>query len=399
MLQTVPGIIVDRVNVGGAESGQQSNYQAKGAAGTDNTWSMDGIAITDMSALGSSPTYYDFDMFQEMQVVTGGADPANPTPGVQLNFVLRGGTNRWRASGRYYYENNDLQSDNVNSNIAGQLQSFNRVEFYKDYGVEGGGPVLKDKLFVWGAYGKTNPAMEIYTFRTECQSRVPHGSGVHGAARCRIASEAQHLPDHGARLHGAENYSAKVNYNLVHELARVVHVLPRRQAEVRPRAPARRVRRETTWNQDGPTDMFKGEVNYTMSSNTFLTARYAYTSGGFSLEPIGGRDVQPYSGRRRDLRQDSYPVLRDRSSAEQLPDSRATTSAAAHEFKFGFGYRKASVASQSGFPWWRPEPPRRGGRHWRAVSRHAVAVHARREYQANGVYWSAFLAIRSASIG
>ena len=74
VLQTVPGIIVDRVNVGGAESGQQSNYQAKGANGDQNTWNMDGIAITDMAALGSSPTYYDFDMFQEMQVTTGGAD-------------------------------------------------------------------------------------------------------------------------------------------------------------------------------------------------------------------------------------------------------------------------------------------------------------------------------------
>jgi hypothetical protein len=28
VMQTVPGIIVDRVNVGGAESGQQSGYQA-----------------------------------------------------------------------------------------------------------------------------------------------------------------------------------------------------------------------------------------------------------------------------------------------------------------------------------------------------------------------------------
>ena len=77
VLQTVPGIVVDRVNVGGAESGQQSNYQAKGANPDQNTWNMDGIAITDMGALGSSPTYYDFDMFQEMQVTTGGADPAN----------------------------------------------------------------------------------------------------------------------------------------------------------------------------------------------------------------------------------------------------------------------------------------------------------------------------------
>jgi hypothetical protein len=90
VLQTVPGVIVDRVNVGGAESGQQSNYQAKGAASQENTWSMDGVPITDMAALGSSPTYYDFDMFQEMQVTTGGADLTNATPGVALNFVLKG---------------------------------------------------------------------------------------------------------------------------------------------------------------------------------------------------------------------------------------------------------------------------------------------------------------------
>jgi Carboxypeptidase regulatory-like domain/TonB-dependent Receptor Plug Domain len=51
VLQTVPGVIVDRVNVGGSESGQQSNYIAKGATTGDNTWYMDGIPITDMRAL------------------------------------------------------------------------------------------------------------------------------------------------------------------------------------------------------------------------------------------------------------------------------------------------------------------------------------------------------------
>jgi len=70
VLQTVPGVIVDRVNVGGAESGQQSNFLGKGTATGDNTWNLDGIPITDMGALGSSPTYYDFDMFQEIQVGT-----------------------------------------------------------------------------------------------------------------------------------------------------------------------------------------------------------------------------------------------------------------------------------------------------------------------------------------
>src|SRR5690606_8094464 len=104
VLQTVPGIIVDRVNVGGAESGQQSSYQAKGSSGGDNTWYVDGIAITDMAALGSSPTYYDFDMFQEMQVTTGGADVTMATGGVGLNFVLKSGSNTPRGSARVYYE-------------------------------------------------------------------------------------------------------------------------------------------------------------------------------------------------------------------------------------------------------------------------------------------------------
>ena len=106
VLQTVPGVIVDRVNVGGAESGQQSNYQAKGAASGENTWNIDGIPITDMAALGSSPTYYDFDMFQEMQVVDGRRRRCRtPTPGVALNFVLKSGTNTPHGSSRVYFEN------------------------------------------------------------------------------------------------------------------------------------------------------------------------------------------------------------------------------------------------------------------------------------------------------
>ena len=101
VLQTVPGIVVDRVNVGGAESGQQSNYIAKGAGVAENTWNIDGIPITDLAATGSSPTYYSFDMFQEMSVTTGGASATNPTAGAQLNMQLKGGANRPSGAGHY----------------------------------------------------------------------------------------------------------------------------------------------------------------------------------------------------------------------------------------------------------------------------------------------------------
>jgi hypothetical protein len=104
VLQSVPTVMVDRVNVGGSESGQQSNYYAKGAPGTANTWNLDGVPITDEASQGSSPTYYDFDAFQEISITTGGADVQSTTPGVQLNFVMKSGSNIFHGDGRFFYE-------------------------------------------------------------------------------------------------------------------------------------------------------------------------------------------------------------------------------------------------------------------------------------------------------
>jgi hypothetical protein len=47
--------------------------------------------------------YFDFDSFQDIEVVTGGSDPALATPGVALNLVTRRGTNELKGSGRGYY--------------------------------------------------------------------------------------------------------------------------------------------------------------------------------------------------------------------------------------------------------------------------------------------------------
>src|SRR6476659_4905506 len=72
VMQTVPGVQIDRLNVGGNQSGQQSIFVAKGAQTTQGSWNLDGVTVSDMASGASSPTYWDFDAFQEMQVVTGG---------------------------------------------------------------------------------------------------------------------------------------------------------------------------------------------------------------------------------------------------------------------------------------------------------------------------------------
>ena len=325
VLQTVPGIVVDRVNVGGAESGQQSNYQAKGANPDQNTWNMDGISITDMGSLGASPTYYDFDMFQEMQVTTGGADPANPTPGVQLNFVLRSGTSKWRGSTRYYFENNSLQSDNVDADLVGEIASYNRVGEYKDWGFEGGGPVIRNKVFAWGAYGKTEPEMKIFSFDEDLNDYT------------QTARDATVLENISAK--GTVEVSPKTRANFTYFRGNK-QKFGRGASGFRPD--------ETTYNQDGPTDLYKLELNQTVGSSLFLVGRYARTKNGFSLEPRGSRDVQTY-------RDDAnvyhgsygwYQTLRPQDNVSIEGNMFKNR----HDLKFGFGWRKASVSSESGWP-------------------------------------------------
>ncbi|NIO20920.1 MAG: hypothetical protein GTN76_09320, partial [Candidatus Aenigmarchaeota archaeon] len=58
ILQQVPGMLVDRENVGGSESGQQAGYVSRGGIGSDDMWNVDGVTITDQAATGASPTYY-----------------------------------------------------------------------------------------------------------------------------------------------------------------------------------------------------------------------------------------------------------------------------------------------------------------------------------------------------
>src|SRR4029077_20345356 len=165
-LQTVPAVYGDRVNVGGSESLRQANYTAKGAQGTDNTWTVDGVPVTDAGdnlvrprcANGQSALYYDIYTLQEIAVNTGGSDAQRPSAGAQVNIVLRKGENVPHGTARYFFTGDRFQSDNVTPDLAAALGSAgagggNRTDSYQDWGFDLGGPLLKDSVWIWGTYG------------------------------------------------------------------------------------------------------------------------------------------------------------------------------------------------------------------------------------------------------
>ena len=96
-----------------------------------------------------------------------------------------------------------MQADNLSTALVSQITSYNRVQSYTDTGLEGGGPIIKDKLWFWGAYGYTNPRLQhlhvlSHRRRDDLQSR--HGLQVLADGHDQHRAGAG-LHDHGARLH------------------------------------------------------------------------------------------------------------------------------------------------------------------------------------------------------
>src|SRR5262245_7700981 len=155
ILQQTAGIAMDRENVGGSQSGQQSNYVSRGGNPTNNKWSLDGVDITDMSATGASPSYYDFDAFEEMTINTGGVDVTQQTGGVGINLVTKSGSDKFHGSSRYYVTDDAVESQNITDDQRKQgASSGNPIQNIQDYGIEAGGPIKKGKAWIWGSIGK-----------------------------------------------------------------------------------------------------------------------------------------------------------------------------------------------------------------------------------------------------
>jgi hypothetical protein len=326
-MQTVPTIYMDRVNVGGSESGQQSGYLAKGASGTDNTWSIDGVPVTDMGATGSSAFYYDFDSFQEMAITTGGADAQ--TPGVGLNMVLRKGQNTPHGDARMYFENEKLQGNNFSPDLAKALgatraecvnsgytsQCGNRTDKYFDRGFDLGGPVLKDKLWAWGTIAQTN-----ITLLT-----------LNGAPDATIF----------------KNYAFKADGEATNEIrGNFTFYENNKVKNGRSAGPTRPP--ETTWDQTGPTKYYKGEGNFVIGSRVFASAKVAYVDGGFQLAPEGGLTKDYYIDDSGVTHNTFYQYQSTRP--QHYVGGDASYFIGKHEVKFGADWRSTPVDTQQIWP-------------------------------------------------
>src|SRR5207245_11654991 len=133
IIEQTPGMIMSGVNVGGNLSGQQTSFNAMGSS-SNQQWNINGAVISDIASGNSSPTYYDFDSFEEIQITTAGADASQQGAGVQVNFITRSGSNTFTGYGRFY---------DTNDKCFGQFahcQGQNDTDAVRQFGAAGGNP-------------------------------------------------------------------------------------------------------------------------------------------------------------------------------------------------------------------------------------------------------------------
>lgn len=327
VMQTVPGIQIDRINVGGNQSGQQSIFVAKGSQTTQGSWNLDGVNVSDMASGASSPTYWDFDAFQELQAITGGSDPSIATSGVTLNMVTKRGTNDVHGSGRVFITDPAWQArprltteeKNQSRLPGGGGFVGNQITGIQDYGLEVGGPVLRDRLWLWGSYGRQQVDLLTVT----------------------------NFPDKTT----LEDINGKLNWQVIESNALTgFYLRGDKRKQGRSASPTRPP--ETTFNQSGPTALYKIEDSHVFSSSLVASAFYSYMDEGFQLVAAGGNKVNVFQGSDQVYHNSFSSAVFKRPQHQILGSLNYffSTGSLGHEIKFGASYRDAPVANSTAWP-------------------------------------------------
>lgn len=260
VLEMVPGIMMDRQNVGGNESGQQSSFSSRGEGRANTQWNVDGVDVTDPTAPGTSGMYYDFEMFEEMQIQTAANDVTAMTGGVNINFVTRRGSNDLHGGAQLFWTGEALQGTNLPSSLEQSDLSGNLIDSNTDFGINLGGPLLKNKIWFWGSYGVQN----INLLDTL-------GDPDKTLLRTFNAKFNIHLGRHRIELYGVSNDKIKEG--------RKRYALDLYEASRK---------------QTGPAYIFKIQDEISLSNSSLLSLKLAYTPTSYQLEPYGGRDIPVY---------------------------------------------------------------------------------------------------------
>lgn len=153
---------------GARNEGKAGGYQVDGASGSENVFYLDGMEVTDVqTGVLSSQNRIPVEMVQQVQVKNGVMEAQyGGAMGGVINAVVRSGSNEWHGQGGFYYNNNSmsarlrptLEMDPLDDSRSKVRYFQNTMDNYTTWNpvFNFGGPILKNKLFLFAGYMPTN---------------------------------------------------------------------------------------------------------------------------------------------------------------------------------------------------------------------------------------------------
>ncbi|MBA3940640.1 MAG: hypothetical protein C0520_05475 [Sphingopyxis sp.] len=145
-----PRVSLDRDDGGSG----QDRISCLGGNDRGNAFTVDGISQGDVyglndtgfSSRSSTPLPYDATREAQVQFAPFDVDYGSFT-GCAINIVTKSGTNDYKFGGFFEYSDNGMRGDSLPG-----IASLPPVKPEKRWGAWLGGPIIKDKLFIFGAY-------------------------------------------------------------------------------------------------------------------------------------------------------------------------------------------------------------------------------------------------------
>jgi hypothetical protein len=317
LLREAPAVVLDRVNVGGSETGLQSLVVTGGDGGGGTVWTLDGVDVTDPSALGSLALFPDIDAVDGVLVRTRSVDIRVRTPGARVDLALPGAPARFTGAAHLRASGDALQSDNLPAELADRPFFRNRTDRLTEVGAQAGGSVREGTLGFWGAVSRNELRQQSFTQHDETL-RV-----TNVAAKARWQGRAGTLSALGLR-------SEKVHEG--------------RDTGLTTDPSAR-------WRQSGPSHVIAIEGRRARRGLETL-ARVSYLDGGFRLDAEGGRQANVLEDFRGVLQGSYYTFESSRPRLQALVETRGTRRAIGlgHTVLAGLGYRRSRVETTLEWP-------------------------------------------------
>src|SRR3982075_4678919 len=147
---TIPNQATTSFNANKGNRGFGNQLADSGHRPNENSYRLNGISINDYSNAapgGATGLNLGVDSVQEFSVITTGYTAEyGRTSGAVINAITKSGTNQFHGTGFFFDRDSIFDARDFFDGV--KIAPFRRIQF----GGSGGGPIIKDKTFVFGNY-------------------------------------------------------------------------------------------------------------------------------------------------------------------------------------------------------------------------------------------------------